>query len=178
VVYDLRHRFRFSLQSLRRLFGELRHAFPELSHPIAQADLSVLDASREAGHIRKTGRAKLFASYQDSSLLNLSKVDQTAFVAVLRDLLERVEKSPTSGIARLHPFITKDRRPDAPKTIVVDPTIAFGKPVIDGTGIPTAAIFQLFNAGDSIAEIAEDYDRTPNEIEDAIRYESVRSKAA
>jgi PIN like domain len=41
--------------------------------------------------------------------------------------------------------------------------------VIDGTGIPTAAVFQLFNAGDSIAETAEEYDRTPNEIDIAGR---------
>ena len=178
VVYDLRHRFHFSLQSLRRLFDQLRRTFPGLTHPIAQADLSVLDASAERGHVRKVGRAKLFAKHGQSSLLNLSKGDQTALETVLHDLLERVEKSPASGIARLHPFITRDRAPDAPKTIVVDPTVAFGKPVIDGTGIPTAAVVQLFNAGNSIAEIAEEYDRTPNEIEDAIRYESVRSKAA
>jgi hypothetical protein len=41
--------------------------------------------------------------------------------------------------------------------------------VIDGTGIPTAAVFQLFNTGDSIAETAEEYDRTPNEIDIAGR---------
>jgi uncharacterized protein (DUF433 family) len=44
------------------------------------------------------------------------------------------------GIVRLYPFITKDRNPDASRTVAVDPTVAFGKPVIAGTGIPIAAI--------------------------------------
>lgn len=177
VVYDLRHRFHFSLQSLRKLFVELRRSFPDLSHPIAQADLAVL-GSRGGQKVRRRRNSRLFAQHGDSPLLSLSQRDQLALDTVLRDLLERVEKTPASGIARLHPFITRNRKPDSPKTVVVDPTIAFGKPVIAGTGIPTAAIYQLFNGGDSIVDIAEDYDRTPQEIEDAIRYESVRSKAA
>jgi len=82
------------------------------------------------------------------------------------------------GIVRLYPFITKDRNPDGPRIVAVDPTVAFGKPVISGTGIPTAAVYQLFNAGDGIREIAEEYDRDPSEIEAAIRYESVRAKRA
>jgi uncharacterized protein (DUF433 family) len=56
--------------------------------------------------------------------------------------------------------------------------VAFGKPVIAGTGIPTAAVYQLFNAGDRIEDIAEEYDRDPSEIEAAVRYESVRAKRA
>ena len=45
-------------------------------------------------------------------------------------------------------------------------------------GIPTAAVYQLCNAGDEIWEIAEEYDRQPSEIEAAIRYESVRARRA
>ncbi len=100
------------------------------------------------------------------------------FVQVLRDFLKRVEQRPVEGIVRLYPFITKDRNPDSPRTVAVDPTVAFGKPVIAGTGIPTGAVYQLFNAGDEIREIAEEYDRDPSEIEAAIRYESVRARRA
>lgn len=177
VIYDLRHRFHFSLQELRKLFKYLKSEFPDLRHPIAEADLSVLSAEYEVGHVRKPGRAKLYARSAESPLLSVSR-SQTAFETVLSGLLTRVEKTPDAGIAKLYPFITKDRREDAPKTVAVDPLVAFGKPVINGTGIPTAAVFQLFNAGNLIAEIAEEYDRPTSEIEDAIRYETVRSKAA
>jgi len=115
----------------------------------------------------------------DAPLVNVSARGRNLVLTeVLRDFLKRVEKRPVEGIVRLYPFITKDRNPDGPKTVAVDQTVAFGKPVIDGTGIPTAAVYQLFNAGDGIREIAEEYDRDPSEIEAAIRYESVRAKRA
>jgi len=78
----------------------------------------------------------------------------------------------------LYPFITRDHHPEAPKSVVLDARVAFGKPVIAGTGIPTAAVYQLFNAGDKIREIADEYERPIGEIEAAIRYESVRAKRA
>jgi uncharacterized protein (DUF433 family) len=49
--------------------------------------------------------------------------------------------------------------------------IGFGKPVIAGTGISTAIIASRFNARESIAGLAEEYGRTPQEIEEAVRWE-------
>ncbi|RYG59179.1 DUF433 domain-containing protein, partial [bacterium] len=58
-----------------------------------------------------------------------------------------------------------------PKIIVIDPSIAFGKPVLVGTGIPTAVIHERFKGGEPIASIAYDYNRDSEEIEQALRYE-------
>ena len=49
--------------------------------------------------------------------------------------------------------------------------IGFGKPVIAGTGISTAIIASRFNARESIAELAAEYDCPPQKIEEAIRWE-------
>ena len=56
--------------------------------------------------------------------------------------------------------------------IEINPDICNGKPTITGTGIPTKVIAQLYDAGDSIEEIANDYDCTVIQIEKAILFES------
>lgn len=192
VIDDLRRRSRFSLQELRRVIDELRAEYPQLRYPLAEVDLSITkelpateyDVVSASGRRfqkaqKRRTRAQLFTQVPGQPLVNVSARGRNLVLTdVLRDFLKRVEKHPVEGIVRLYPFITKDRNPDAPKTVAVDPTVAFGKPVIAGTGIPTAAIYQLFTAGDEIREIAEEYDRDTSEIEAAIRYESVRARRA
>jgi uncharacterized protein (DUF433 family) len=162
VIDELRRRSRFSLQELRREY-----------------DIVSESGVRYQKEPKRGSRAELFTRVAGEPLVNVSgRGRNLVLTEVLQDFLKRVEKRPVEGIVRLYPFITKDRNPDSAKTVAVDPTVAFGKPVIAGTGIPTAAIYQLFNAGDEIREIAEEYDRDPSEIEAAIRYESVRAKRA
>jgi uncharacterized protein (DUF433 family) len=48
---------------------------------------------------------------------------------------------------------------------------------VSGTGIPTDVVAQRFDAGEKIESIAGDYEITPQQIEDAIRYERI-SRAA
>jgi uncharacterized protein (DUF433 family) len=73
-------------------------------------------------------------------------------------------------VARLYPF-TRKRTPDEPKAIVIDPRISFGRPVLAGSGIPTAVIAERYKAGESVDELADDYGRKRLEIEEAIRCE-------
>ena len=56
-------------------------------------------------------------------------------------------------------------------TIVMDPRIAFGRPVITGRGISTAAIVGRSDAGESITDMAQDYDLTIEQVEAAIVYD-------
>jgi uncharacterized protein (DUF433 family) len=192
VLDELRRRSRFSLQELRHVIDELRSEYPQFRYPLAQVDVSVAKGTppREYEVVSPSGnrfqkpqkrrpRPELFTQAPGEPLVNVSGRGRNLVLdEVLRDFLKRVDKRPAEGIVRLYPFITKDRDPEGPKTVAVDPTIAFGKPVITGTGIPTAAVYQLFTAGDEIRAIAEEYDRDPREIEAAIRYESVRAKRA
>ena len=43
------------------------------------------------------------------------------------------------------------------------------RPVITGTGLATEVIAERYKAGETVAELAKDYDRKEAEIEEAIR---------
>jgi len=165
VLDELRRRHRFSLQELRPSIDYMRETFPEAAYPLAQVDLFVSNND-------------LFGRFGSSALVNISRGGQLALEAVLRDLLQRVERGPSGeGIVKLFPFITKQRVPDSPRVVEVNAKVRFGRPVITGTGVPTAIVAQRFDAGESIAKLAEEYHRTTEEIEDVVRYESARRAA-
>jgi uncharacterized protein (DUF433 family) len=84
--------------------------------------------------------------------------------------LRRIERDHAGLAARLYPF-TRKRSPDEPKAIVIDPRISFGRPILAGSGVPTAIVAERYKAGESIDELAEDYGRERLDIEEAIRCE-------
>jgi len=105
------------------------------------------------------------------SFINL--VEAHVLDAVRRQLghpLERIGWGNDGAPAKLFPF-TRKRRPDDPKVIVIDPTLAFGRPVLAGTGIATAVIAERYKAGESIGALANDYGRKDLDVEEAIRWE-------
>lgn len=61
--------------------------------------------------------------------------------------------------------------PAGPKSSVrIDPAHNFGLPEV--AGIRTETLFELFEAGDSIAALGDAYELNPSLVEDAIRFES------
>ncbi|MBI3919587.1 MAG: DUF433 domain-containing protein [Betaproteobacteria bacterium] len=58
----------------------------------------------------------------------------------------------------------------APRTIAIDPKIAFGRPIIVRAGISTAAIAGRIDAKEPAAEVAADYDLTVEEVEQAVLF--------
>ncbi len=90
--------------------------------------------------------------------------------------LERVEVDP-KGMFRFFPFVVQPKS-DEPKSIEINPMIGFGKPVIAGTAISTAIIASRFKARESIADLAAEYGRSTQEIEEAIRWEQALPIAA
>jgi uncharacterized protein (DUF433 family) len=103
-------------------------------------------------------------------LLNLSKSGQLAMKKILHAYLKRVDWDPWKFPLRLFPFPHKASI-DAPKIIVIDPFISFGRPVIRNKNISTATIADRIDAGESIKDLARDYDLKESEIDDAIIYE-------
>ena len=103
-------------------------------------------------------------------LVNLSQPGQLAMREVLEAYLRRIEWDAAGIVARLYPF-TRKRAPDEPRVIVIDPRISFGRPVLAGSGIPTVVIAERYKAGESIDQLADDYDRERLDIEEAIRCE-------
>ena len=58
----------------------------------------------------------------------------------------------------------------AARAIAIDPAVAFGRPIVQRAGISTAAIADRLDAGESVEALAEDYDLSRDEIEQAVLY--------
>jgi uncharacterized protein (DUF433 family) len=106
------------------------------------------------------------------SLINVGTGGQEAFPEVLAAYLQRVEWNLDGLPARIFPLTRVDHS-QAPRLVTIDPRIAFGRPVIERKSIKTSVIAERFKAGESIRDIAADYDLEPFEVEEAIRYEAL-----
>ena len=94
-----------------------------------------------------------------------------AIQEVLQAHLHRIDRDFRGIPVRLYPFTRKRDLQEEPRTVVIDPHVSFGRPVLAGTGIPTAVIAERYKAGESMDDLAEDYGRRRLEIEEAIRCE-------
>ncbi len=103
-------------------------------------------------------------------LVSISETSQSAIRKLIRAHLRRVERDPLGVPIRLYPF-TRKRDLDEPRAVVIDPCIGYGRPVLTGTGIPTAVIAERYKAGDSVDVLADDYGRGRDDVEEAIRCE-------
>ncbi len=90
------------------------------------------------------------------------------FLTSSRD--QRVELDEAGRPRRYFPF-TRAYGEEDPKLIVIDPMIRFGRPVIKGSGVSTSAIAKFTKAGETTAELADDYGLSPEQIEEAVSYE-------
>lgn len=107
-----------------------------------------------------------------SKLLNVSRQGQEALRGDFELALARIERDSHGAPIRLFPFSrTSVSDKQQPKTIVIDPRLAFGRPVLSNAAIRTEVIVGRFRAGDSMADMAKDYDVAEQEIEEAIRFE-------
>lgn len=103
-------------------------------------------------------------------LINLSASGQLAMHQLLTAHLKRIEWDDARLPMRLHPFLLGDvAGGDMP--IAIDPRISFGRPVVLSRGISTAAIASRIDAGESPADVADDYDLTTEDVERAVVYE-------
>jgi uncharacterized protein (DUF433 family) len=115
-------------------------------------------------------------------LVNISAPGQLAIREVLEALLKRVERDEQGLAIRLFPLSRRAsaKAPaieDSPRLVVIDPRVSFGRPVLVGTGVTTSTIAERFDAGESIEDLATDYGRSREEIEEALRCELMRDAA-
>jgi len=155
VLSGLRREHRIDLSKIRVAIKTLQREFKS-KHPLAD-------------HEFQTNGVDLFVS-RYGQLVNVGRDGQLAMRSILEDYLTRVEHDPTGRAACLYPFIRLTGT-EQPRSVVINPYVSFGKPVIAGTGLPTRVVAERFKAGDSVPQIAADYGRKEEEIDDAIRYE-------
>lgn len=110
-------------------------------------------------------------------LVAVSKDGQLAMRAVMMDSLKHVRRDNKGMPSKLYLFAAPAAK-SASTSVVIDPRIAFGNPVLDGTGISTAILAQRYKAGDSIDELAGDFGLSRDAVEQAIRYEVIPLRKA
>ncbi len=103
-------------------------------------------------------------------LINLSASGQLALRHVLAEHLKRVEWDECKFPIRLYPFVSVEA-PSVARPIAIDPNIAFGRPILVSMSISTGTIAERIDAGEMVADLADDYELTPAEIEQAVLYE-------
>jgi uncharacterized protein (DUF433 family) len=154
VLGAIRRQHHVDMKNVRAAIEFLKDRFGT-EHPLIDEEM---DTDGKHLFVRKYG-----------ALINASKQGQGAMEAVLDAHLKRIERDERGLAIRLFPFTRKGT--DAPRIVAIDPLVAFGRPVIIGSRIPTSDIADRFKAGESPADLAYDYGREQAEIEEAIRCE-------
>lgn len=96
---------------------------------------------------------------------------------MLRPLIERYLDRIDRLAVRFFPF-TRPRVETSPKWIVIDPRRRFGRPYLVGTGVETKDIIARHQAGESVADLARDFEIEPAAVEEALRFEAQIASAA
>lgn len=99
--------------------------------------------------------------------MNSSRGGQLAFNELMLNHLDRIDRDSIGFPSVLYPFIPE--KPSS-RVVAIKPGVSSGVPTVAGTGISIPILFGRHNAGDSIADLAEDYDINVESIEDAIAY--------
>ena len=103
-------------------------------------------------------------------LIELTASGQLAMKQLFEEHLKRVEWDASKFPVRLYPFLSA-ASPSEARPIVIDPHIAFGRPVVQRKAVSTSSIAERIDAGESVEDVAADYDLRRSEIEQAILYE-------
>ena len=102
-------------------------------------------------------------------LIQLSRSGQLAMKLMFEGYLKRIDWENSELPKRFYPLIPGI---DGKRSIVIDPRIAFGRPVTVTNSISTFAIVERIDAGESEQDVAEDYALSIEDIQAAIIYES------
>jgi uncharacterized protein (DUF433 family) len=100
-------------------------------------------------------------------LINASRSGQITMKEALRIALRRITRD-TQGIPIVLYAADASER-DRSAFVAFDPSIAFGRPALVGSGATVAAINDRFRGGDSVDLLAQDYGVERAAIEEAIR---------
>lgn len=162
ILKAMRKTHKLPLQGIRKALVQLAK-IRQTNHPL-------LDESFETDGINLCIR-------DDDQIVNLSKRGQQEFLEFVALYLQRIKRDAQGIATHLYPFVARDDDSE-PEHISISPTVSFGRPVLVGTGISTSVIAGRFAARDSVADLAREYQVDSNVLEDAIRWEMLKGKAA
>jgi uncharacterized protein (DUF433 family) len=155
VLSAMRRRYRISMSNIRRAILYVQRKL-NVEHPLAFQRFT-------------TDKVDLFVETV-LGVLNASRYGQTVLKGFHADL-ERIEWQGGRPIA-LFPLPGYGKAEVEKRSVRISPLVAFGKPVIAGTGVPTHIVAERFYAGESVEALAADYRLSLEEIEEAVRMEA------
>jgi uncharacterized protein (DUF433 family) len=170
VLSALRHH-RVPLQRIRSAIRYLRQNVVGEDHPHPLL-----------AHELLTDGAGIFVEML-GEFVNITKHGQSVFRQLFELHLERIERDPNKGVVRLFPFVRPfpddmHQMVDQPHAVTIDPRVSFGRPVLAGTRIPTVELANRFSAGEPIGSLASDLGLAEETIEEALRYQLAKRRAA
>ena len=154
TVARFRRESRVRLETLRSA-----HAFAR-EHLLTPFPFASLKLQQFGGHVLSEFQEQ---DGVESRLVALDMHGQWILPGLVQDLLSDLDFDNEDKLARRWFLFGRSAR------IVVDPHLAAGQPVIEGTRVPIRVVRDRFRAGDSIALIADDLELTPSMVEDLLR---------
>jgi uncharacterized protein (DUF433 family) len=155
----IRRVYKVALQKVRKALRDLPQIFGEdaKDHPLARYEFF-------------SDGLDLFIEKLDS-YVSISGGLQTELKDVLSTFLQRVVYDKHRHAIRLYPTLKAEGRADDPRFIMIDPFVAFGKPVLAEIGVSTFIVADRFEANDDPQDLAEEYGCDIAQIYAAIRWE-------
>lgn len=110
-------------------------------------------------------------SKDGESALNLVVVrsGQRVFADVLASYLKRIQYAEDGYAALIHVPVYEHA------DVVADPTRSFGAPIFERGGVRVSDILDRFGAGESLADLSEDFGVPFDQVEDVVRVASRRA---
>ncbi|HEX3466974.1 MAG TPA: DUF433 domain-containing protein [Candidatus Elarobacter sp.] len=156
VLFTMRRHYEIEMPRIRDAVDYVQQELG-VDHPLAFQEF-------------KTDKVDLFVQMASGKPVNVSRRGQMPMHAVLVDL-ERIEWQGQRPIA-LFPIVGLHRDTEGRRSVRISPHVAFGQPVIAGTGVPTRAVWDRFQGGESVKVLADDFGVSTDDIEEAVRAES------
>ena len=154
------------LQRIRPALGILGREIG-LAHALASRGL-YSDGAEVLYSYAARGRGDLDDVAED---LVVVRSGQHVFVDVIRDYLELISFGEDGWPERVGLPAYRSAK------VIVDPQLAFGRPIFENGGARVEDVIDRWRAGESASELAQDFGVSAEEIEDAARATSIRAAA-
>jgi len=122
-----------------------------------------------------TDGRKIFLQIKDKpaeALLELLSGGQWVIAPIIKHVAHQIEFDAITGVSTRWFPLGKD------KTVVVDPSVAFGAPTIAGRGVQTANVFDLYEGeGRNIGRVSAWLDLPSEAVHNAVEFEQILAAA-
>jgi uncharacterized protein (DUF433 family) len=143
-----------SLQYIRKVYKHLESDYGR--HPFCSREI----------YVREGDKKKIFTRGLDDVERNRvieAMTKQSYFDKIILPFLQRIDYDEATNLAR---------RWRIHGSIVVDPALCFGKPIVDGTGISTTLLATAYHANSRDAKrVSSWYGVTPAQVKAAVSFE-------